>query len=147
MCCNGIDSYFNYRLDARNPAYLTCIATRTKKLLQLPDVDFVQMWPLISLVLVILGALGLKRLFPLIRNVRTHRRQVRFIRETLANGRRLNDRRVIASLSTVPDRIGNLGPTIRSLLRQTRPPDEIVLAIPEFSVRERRPYVVPKYIS
>ena len=105
------------------------------------------MWPLISLVLVILGALGLKRLFPVIRNVRTRRRQVRFIRETLANGRKSNDRRVIASLSTVPDRIGNLGPTIRSLLKQTRPPDEIVLAIPEFSVREQRPYVVPKYIS
>jgi hypothetical protein len=47
----------------------------------------------------------------------------------------------------VPDRINNLRPTIRSLLKQTRPPDEIVLAIPEFSVRERRPYVVPKYIS
>ena len=105
------------------------------------------MWPLISLVLVILSALGLKRLFPVIRNVRTRRRQVRFIRETLANGRRSNDRRVIASLSTVPDRIGNLEPTIRSLLKQTRPPDEIVLAIPEFSVREQRPYVVPKYIS
>ena len=105
------------------------------------------MWPLISLVLVILGALGLKRLFPVIRNIRTRRRQVRFIRETLANGRRSNDQRVIASLSTVPDRIGNLEPTIRSLLKQTRPPDEIVLAIPEFSVREQRPYVVPKYIS
>jgi hypothetical protein len=105
------------------------------------------MWPLISLVLVILGALGLKRLFPVIRNVRTRRRQVRFIRETLANGRRSNDQRVIASLSTVPDRIGNLEPTIRSLLKQTRPPDEIVLAIPEFSIREQRPYVVPKYIS
>ena len=105
------------------------------------------MWPLISLVLVILGALGLKRLFPVIRNVRTRRRQVRFIRETLANGRGANDRRVIASLSTVPDRIGNLEPTIRSLLKQTRPPDEIVLAIPEFSVREQRPYLVPNYIS
>ena len=105
------------------------------------------MWPLISLVLVILGALGLKRLFPVIRNVRSRRRQVRFIRETLANGRRSNDRRVIATLSTVPDRIGNLEPTIRSLLKQTRPPDEIVLAIPAFSVREQRPYVVPKYIS
>ena len=105
------------------------------------------MWPLISLVLVILGALGLKRLFPVIRNIRTRRRQVRFIRETLANGRRSNDQRVIASLSTVPDRIGNLEPTIRSLLKQTRPPDEIVLAIPEFSVREQRPYVVPNYIS
>jgi hypothetical protein len=65
----------------------------------------------------------------------------------LENGRRSNDQRVIASLSTVPDRIGNLEPTIRSLLKQTRPPDEIVLAIPEFSIREQRPYVVPKYIS
>jgi hypothetical protein len=105
------------------------------------------MWLVISFILVILGALGLKRLFPVIRSVRTRRSQVRFMRETLANGRKSNDLRVIASLSTVPDRIGNLGPTIRSLLKQTRPPDEIVLAIPEFSVREQRPYVVPKYVS
>jgi hypothetical protein len=55
--------------------------------------------------------------------------------------------RIIASVSTVPDRINNLTPTIRSLLKQTRPPDEVVLAIPEFSVRERRHHVVPKYIS
>src|SRR5713101_863319 len=102
------------------------------------------MLPLISAVLVILIALGLKRLLPVIRK---HRRQVRFIRETLIANRTFDNRRVIASLSTVPERIGNLGPTIRSLLKQTRPPDEIVLAIPEFSVRERRPYVVPKYIS
>ncbi len=40
------------------------------------------MLPLISVVLVILGALGLKRLIPA---VGKHRRQVRFIRETLAN--------------------------------------------------------------
>jgi Glycosyl transferase family 2 len=99
---------------------------------------------LISVVLLILGAVGVKRLLP--RN-RERRRQVRFIRETLAANRTLDNRRVIASLSTVPDRINNLTPTIRSLLKQTRPPDEIVLAIPEFSVRERRPYVVPKYIS
>jgi len=102
------------------------------------------MLPLISVVLVILGALSLKRLLP---RIRKQRRQVRFIRETFANGRKSDDPRVIVSLSTVPDRIGNLGPTIRSLLKQTRPPDEIVLAIPEFSVREQRPYVVPKYIS
>ena len=102
------------------------------------------MLPLISVVLVILGALGLKRLLP---RSRKHRQQIRFIRETLASGRRSDDSRVIASLSTVPDRINNLGPTIRSLLQQTRPPDEIVLAIPEFSVREGRPYIVPKYIS
>ena len=99
---------------------------------------------LISLVLVILGALGLKRLLPVLRK---RRQQVRFIHETLAANRTLDNRRVIVSLSTVPDRINNLRPTIRSLLKQTRPPDEIVLAIPEFSLRERRPYVVPKYIT
>ncbi len=103
------------------------------------------MLPLIPVVLVvILGALGLKRLLPV---VRKHRRQVRFIRETLAKGTKSNDRRVIASLSTVPERIGNLEPTICSLLRQTRPPDEIVLAVPEYSIREQRSYVVPKYFS
>src|SRR5207249_9328150 len=102
------------------------------------------MLPLISVVFVILGALGIKRLLP--RN-RKRRRQVRFIRETLAANRTFDNQRVIVSLSTVPDRINNLRPTIRSLLRQTRPPDEIVLAVPEFSVREQRPYLVPDYIS
>ena len=102
------------------------------------------MFPLISVAIVILGALGLKRLLP---RSRKHRLQVRFIRGTLASGRKSDDPRVIVSLSTVPDRIENLRPTIRSLLKQTRPPDEIVLAIPEFSVRERRPYIVPNYIS
>src|SRR5437016_7649002 len=101
------------------------------------------MLPLISVVLLSLGALGIKRLLP---GNRKRRRQVRFIRETLAAKRTFDNRRVIVSLSTVPDRINNLRPTIRSLLKQTRPPDEIVLAIPEFSVREQRPYVVPKYI-
>ena len=102
---------------------------------------------LISFILVIVGALGLKRLFPVIRNVRTRRQHVRFIRETLARSERSNRRRVIASLTTVPARIGNLGPTIRCLLRQTRPPDEIVLTIPEFSIREQRPYEVPEHVS
>src|SRR5204863_8215807 len=102
------------------------------------------MFPLIFAVLVILIALRFTLLRPA---VRKRRQQVRFIRETLATKRTFDNRRVIASLSTVPDRINNLMPTIRSLLKQTRPPDEIVLAIPEFSVRERRHYVVPKYIS
>src|SRR5213080_2299068 len=102
------------------------------------------MFPLICAVVVVLVGLGFKRLLPA---GRKHRQQVRFIRETLAANRTFDNRRIIASLSTVPDRINNLRPTIRSLLKQTRPPDEIVLAIPEFSVREGRPYVVPKYIS
>ena len=37
-----------------------------------------------------------------------HRQQVRFIRETLAANSEFDDRRVIASLSTVPDRVDNL---------------------------------------
>jgi hypothetical protein len=103
------------------------------------------MLALIPVVLIIiLSAVGLRHLLP---RIRKQRQQVRFIRETLANRRNPDCPRVIVSVSTVPDRINNLGPTIRSLLKQTRPPDEIVLAIPEFSVREQRPYIVPKYIS
>jgi len=102
------------------------------------------MLPLICAILIILIALRFTLLRP---SVRKRRQQVRFIHETLAAKRTFDNRRVIASLSTVPDRINNLIPTIRSLLNQTRPPDEIVLAVPEFSIREQRPYVVPKYIS
>ncbi len=106
--------------------------------------QLVPMLRLISVVLVIWGALSLRRVIP---PIRKHRQQVRFIRETLASSRKLDDRRVIASLSTVPEWIANLGPTIRSLLRQTRPPDEIVLAVPEFSIREQRPYEIPEEVS
>jgi hypothetical protein len=102
------------------------------------------MLPLISVVLITLGALSLRRVVP---PIRKHRRQARFIRETLASDKKSDDHRIIVSLSTVPGRIGNLGPTIRSLLRQTRPPDEIVLAVPEFSIREQRPYEIPKGVS
>src|SRR6059036_2752910 len=101
------------------------------------------MLPLISAAVVLLIALRLTRLLPVMRK---HRQQVRFILETLAADRTFDNRRVIASLSTVPGRINNLRPTIRSLLKQTHPPDEIVLAIPEFSIREQRPYVVPEYL-
>src|SRR6266513_1946030 len=102
------------------------------------------MFPLICAVVVVLAGLGFKRLLPADRR---HRQQVRFIRETLAADCTSDNRRVIVSLSTVPDRINNLRPTIRSLLKQTHPPDEIVLVIPEFSIREQRRYAVPKHVS
>jgi hypothetical protein len=101
------------------------------------------MFPLICAVVVILIPACVIRLLPARRK---QRHQVRFIRETLAGDGRFEHRRVIASLSTLPGRINNLRPTIRSLLRQTRPPDEIILAVPEFSIREERPYIVPEYI-
>jgi hypothetical protein len=100
---------------------------------------FLLIWFVVAIVIVA----GLALLF---RPSGTRWQQVQFIRETLANSPRSNHPRVIVSLSTVPERINNLRPTIRSLLKQTRPPDQIVLAIPEFSIREERPYVVPEYV-
>jgi hypothetical protein len=74
--------------------------------------------------------------------------QIRFIRDKLAANPCRNTRgRVVAALSTLPDRIVNLEPTIRCLLEQTRPPDEIIVQVPEFSRRQRRRYVVPAYLA
>jgi hypothetical protein len=77
------------------------------------------------------------------------RRQAAFIRELLAKNRETSHGtpRVIVSLSTLPDRISNLVPTLESMLNQTRVPDEIVLAIPEFSLRQKTRYVIPKYLD
>jgi hypothetical protein len=101
------------------------------------------MFPLICAALVILVPLSLMRLLPARKK---RREQVRFICETLSGPAVSDNRRVIACLSTVPARINNLRPTLRSLLKQTRSPDEIVLAVPEFSIREERSYVVPEYL-
>jgi Glycosyl transferase family 2 len=77
-----------------------------------------------------------------------NRQQARFVREMLENNHEpVAGRRVIASLSTLPDRIANLAPTIQCLIKQTRPPDEIVIAIPEFSLRQQTRYVVPDYLA
>jgi hypothetical protein len=75
------------------------------------------------------------------------RRQARFIQQVLSNAPTARNRRVIASLSTLPERICNLEPTLRSLLEQTRPPDEIVLAVPEFSIRQQENYTIPAYLE
>lgn len=74
-------------------------------------------------------------------------RQRRFISETLSNPVPSPNSRVIVSFTTLPDRIANLEPTLRSLLDQTRPPDEIVLAIPKVSLRQKTEYVVPSYLK
>ena len=74
-------------------------------------------------------------------------RQAGFIRETLASSCHHSHRRIIASLSTLPDRIAKLGPTLQCLLNQTRPPDEIVLSIPPFSLRQKKAYVIPPALA
>lgn len=75
------------------------------------------------------------------------RAQVVFVRETLASSSRTADPRIIVSLSTLPDRIWNLRPTLECLLKQTRPPDEIVLAIPRHSIRQERKYDIPDWLA
>jgi hypothetical protein len=74
-------------------------------------------------------------------------RQKAFVRSILAGKQPSSNRRLIVALSTLPDRIGRLQPMLDSLSRQTRPPDEIVLAIPRFSIRQQRPYIVPAYLA
>jgi hypothetical protein len=72
--------------------------------------------------------------------------QRRFMRDLLA-ARPNTSQRVIASLTTLPDRIGNLQPTLECLVNQTRPPDEIVVAVPEFSIRQKRNYIIPEFLA
>lgn len=100
--------------------------------------------PLIWTGLAISAAVGLEKGLPVLRK---NRQQVRFVHETLAGKGTFDHRRVIASLSTLPARINHLRPTIQSLLNQTRPPDEIVVSIPEFSKREQKHYVIPDYLA
>ncbi|HZR78622.1 MAG TPA: glycosyltransferase [Chthoniobacterales bacterium] len=73
-------------------------------------------------------------------------RQKEFIAKVLANSSPTLNKRFIVALSTIPDRIKGLRPTIDSLLNQTRRPDEIVLAVPKFSLRQQRPYDIPDWL-
>ena len=50
---------------------------------------------------------------------------------------------IIVSLTTIPSRLPYIEDTLKSLLRQTRPPAEIRLYVPAFSARENRPYEIP----
>lgn len=52
--------------------------------------------------------------------------------------------RVVVSLTTIPERIGFLGPVLAGLLEQDRRPDRVVLALPEVSLRSGRPYPRPE---
>jgi hypothetical protein len=75
------------------------------------------------------------------------RRQQAFIHKLLASADPSPGSRIIVSLTTLPDRIGRLLPILESLLNQTRPPDEIVLAVPRFSIRQQREYEIPADLS
>lgn len=48
--------------------------------------------------------------------------------------------RVVVGLTTVPNRVGNLGAVLDSIDRQTRKATEVVVCVPEFSQREQKEY-------
>lgn len=54
--------------------------------------------------------------------------------------------RIVVSLSTLPSRIGRLVPVLNSLIDQDLPADEIVLALPQVSRREKVRYTIPDFI-
>jgi len=54
---------------------------------------------------------------------------------------------LVVTLSSIPSRIEGIAPALRSLLDQTIPPDEIVLALPDWSLRENRGYDLPPWIA
>ncbi len=55
--------------------------------------------------------------------------------------------RVVLSLTTIPDRIARLGPTLNSLLDQTRRADAIYLNIPRYARREQCQYEIPESLQ
>lgn len=54
---------------------------------------------------------------------------------------------IVFSFTTLPSRIKNIKPTIASLLDQKIRPDKIILNIPKFSKREKRPYLIPDFLK
>jgi len=53
---------------------------------------------------------------------------------------------LVVSLTTIPSRLPRLETTLKSLLRQTAPPAEIRLCLPEWSERERAAYDIPAWL-
>ncbi|MCB1436246.1 MAG: hypothetical protein KDJ46_03645 [Rhodobiaceae bacterium] len=51
--------------------------------------------------------------------------------------------RLVVSMTTIPERIDTLVPTLLSLREQTRAADRIILALPEKSLRSGKPYALP----
>lgn len=100
-----------------------------------------------AILLLGLGAIAARFLGRRLFYARLERKQKAFIGQVLRGSRCIAPERIVVSLSSLPDRIGNLAPTLRCILDQTRPPDEIVIALPDFSVRQQRDYEIPPFLE
>lgn len=63
---------------------------------------------------------------------------------SLANANRAD---VIVTLTTIPSRFALMEPTIKSLLRQKLAPRQIIINVPDYSIREKTAYVVPAFLK
>ncbi|WP_422359129.1 hypothetical protein [Reichenbachiella sp.] len=73
------------------------------------------------------------------------RRSLQYWDEYCLNNKNKSD--VIISLSTIPSRISEIVPTLKSLLAQKRSPKKIHLYVPHLSMREQVGYDIPKEIE
>ena len=55
--------------------------------------------------------------------------------------------RTFVSMTTLSSRIDRIRPTIESLLGGSHVPDKVLIALPSFSQREQRDYVVPAFLD
>lgn len=84
----------------------------------------------------------------LVRYVEVHLRPARvFVRRHAAAPRCDVKDRVVVSLTTIPDRLVHIRPTLHSLLDQSRRPDAIQLNLPTESRREGRGYQIPAFFA
>ena len=100
-----------------------------------------------SILLLFFGAIAARFFGRRLFYARLERKQKAFISQALRHSHSRERERLIVSLSTLPDRIDNLAPTLRCLLEQTRPADEIIIALPDFSVRQQREYKIPAFLE
>ncbi|MEL7117370.1 MAG: hypothetical protein AAGP08_17595 [Pseudomonadota bacterium] len=105
------------------------------------------LWLLLGLVIAIALGLWLHHIFEgewlphdLMREWRLSRRSIDVLDAEWGRADRSD---ILVTLTTTPSRITLLEHTLKSLLDQSRPPKRIVLNVPEVSIREGVPYVIP----
>ena len=80
----------------------------------------------------------------LIREFKLSRQSLQQLDANWANASDRSD--IVVSLTTTPSRITLLDSTLKSLLDQTRPPQRIILNVPDFSRREQIAYTIPDHL-
>jgi len=55
--------------------------------------------------------------------------------------------KIIVSLTSIPSRLNNIEPTIKSIVNQTLQPTVVYLNLPHFCLKEKREYNIPNFIN